>query len=55
MEHATPLKLFHAVRYGVDGTAMPSYAALSEEDLWALAYFVRSLGHAPEDAVSGIQ
>lgn len=51
MDHASPLKLFHAIRYGVEGTAMPSFAALPEMDAWDLAYFVRSLGAEP--AVAG--
>jgi high-affinity iron transporter len=37
------LRLFVAVREGVPGTAMPSWAALGEEDAWDLVAFVRSL------------
>jgi len=37
------LRLFVAVREGVPGTAMPSWAALGEEDCWDLVAFVRSL------------
>lgn len=35
--------IFLAVREGVPGTAMPSWAALSEEDCWDLVAYVRSL------------
>lgn len=32
--------LYNAVTLGVDGTAMASFAQMSEEDRWALAFFV---------------
>ena len=36
--------LYRAVAAGIGGTAMPSWkGSLPEEDLWALAYYVRSL------------
>ena len=37
------LQIFSSVRQGVPGTAMPSWAALSEEDCWDLVAYVRSL------------
>ncbi len=36
-------RIFLTVREGVPGTAMPSWAALSEEDTWDLVAYVRSL------------
>lgn len=36
-------RIFLTVRQGVPGTAMPSWAALSEEDSWDLVAYVRSL------------
>lgn len=38
--------LYNTVTLGVDGTAMASFAQLSEEDRWALAFFV---GNFPAD------
>lgn len=35
--------LFRIIASGVPGTAMPSWAAMTPEDLWAIVYFVRSL------------
>ncbi len=36
--------LYRTVAAGIGGTAMPSWkGSLPEEDLWALAYYVRSL------------
>lgn len=41
---ATPTDLVTRLMTGVDGTPMPSYAdAVAAEDLWQLAYYLRSL------------
>ena len=46
---STPLDILRAVVTGVDGTPMPSYHLLLDDtDLWALAYYVDSLGGSPE-------
>ncbi len=37
------LRIFATIREGVPGTAMPSWAALSEEDTWDLVAYLRSL------------
>ncbi len=39
----SPLRIFVALREGVPGTAMPSWAALSAEETWDLVAHVRSL------------
>jgi len=39
--------------HGVDGTAMPSFAHLSEDDRWALAYFASTLSYSNEERESG--
>ena len=41
--------LYNTVTLGVDGTAMASFAQLSEEDRWALAFFVANF--SADDAV----
>lgn len=35
--------IFFAIREGVNGTAMPSWRSLSEEQTWELVAFIRSL------------
>lgn len=40
---ATPRRVFHAVREGLSGTAMPSWNALPDDDLWDLTAHVLSL------------
>ena len=39
------LALYQVVSQGVAGTSMPSFATLSEEDRWALAFFAGTLSH----------
>jgi len=37
----SPLNIFNSLTNGIDGTAMASYASLSEEKRWALTHYVR--------------
>lgn len=39
--------LFHIIQNGVDGTAMPSFASLSDENIWRLVTYIRSLTVQP--------
>jgi high-affinity iron transporter len=41
----SPYRAYNALTFGVSGTSMPSFEALSPEDRWSLAFFVLSLGH----------
>lgn len=41
------------ISHGVDGTAMPSFALLSEDDRWAIAYFASSLSYTDKDRQAG--
>ena len=41
---ASPRRVFFAIREGLQGTPMPGWKALSEEDGWALTAYVLSLG-----------
>jgi mono/diheme cytochrome c family protein len=42
-ERTSPRHVFHAIREGVSGTAMPSWRSLSEEQSWDLVAWVLSL------------
>lgn len=39
------MALYQVVSQGVTGTSMPSFAALPDEDRWALAFFAGTLSH----------
>jgi high-affinity iron transporter len=41
----SPYRAYSALTFGVSGTAMPSFEALSAEDRWSLAFIVLSLAH----------
>ncbi|WP_234981622.1 cytochrome c/FTR1 family iron permease [Fontimonas thermophila] len=47
------LALYQVTTQGLDGTAMPSFAHLSAEDRWALAFYVGGLAFSPEQAQRG--
>src|SRR5262245_52070454 len=38
--------LFHAIKAGVPGTQMPSFARFSDEQIWQLVTYIRTLGNA---------
>jgi high-affinity iron transporter len=48
-------RAFHAITFGVAGTAMTAYAALSDADRWSLAFYVLALRHRSADPASGKQ
>lgn len=44
MEHVSPHQIAGAVRFGIQGTAMPSYeGARADDEIWDLAFYVSSL------------
>ncbi|MET0586123.1 MAG: FTR1 family protein [Candidatus Binatia bacterium] len=53
MAGLSPFKGFNTASFGVEGTAMASFAALSEEQRWQVAFYVTSLRFTREQAASG--
>lgn len=53
MAGLSPFKAFNTASFGVEGTAMASFAALSEEQRWQVAFYVMSLRFSPEQASRG--
>ena len=49
----SPVSAFHAIRAGLQKTAMPPFPALSDDEAWAAAFYVVSLRHGT-DAAAGI-
>ena len=49
----SPFKAFNAISFGVENTAMASFAALSEEERWQLAFYVLSLGFSESQSKAG--
>src|SRR5262245_796787 len=48
MAGLSPFKAYNAISFGVENTAMASFAALSEEQRWQVAFYVLSLRFSPE-------
>src|SRR3990172_13419701 len=53
MAGLSPFKAFNTATFGIDKTAMASFAALSEEQRWAAAFYVLSLRFFKENAAAG--
>jgi high-affinity iron transporter len=49
----SPFKAFNAASFGIEGTAMASFAALSEEQRWQVGFFVLSLRFPADQAAAG--
>jgi high-affinity iron transporter len=49
----SPFKVFNTASFGIEGTAMASFAALSEEQRWQVAFYVFSLRFSDADAKAG--
>jgi high-affinity iron transporter len=53
MAGLSPFKAFNTANFGVEGTAMASFAALSEEQRWQVAFYVFSLRFSADSAKAG--
>ena len=53
MAGLSPFKVFNAVNFGVENTAMASFAALSQDQRWQVAFYVLSLRFSVDSAKAG--
>lgn len=44
--NSAPYKFYNTIRLGVPGTGMAAFSHLSDQDVWALAFYVKSLPYA---------
>jgi high-affinity iron transporter len=51
----SPFKVFNAASFGIEGTAMASFAALSEEQRWQVAFYIFSLRFSEDAAKKGAE
>lgn len=47
------LALYQVISQGVNGTSMPAFASLSEQDRWSLAFYVGTLAFGDKDLEAG--
>jgi high-affinity iron transporter len=45
VQESSPYKFYNTIRLGVPGTGMTSFSGLSDEEVWSLAFYLKSLGH----------
>lgn len=45
--------LHQTITRGVEGTAMPAFGALSDDERWALAFYVSTMAYSPEERQAG--
>ncbi|HEX2227093.1 MAG TPA: cytochrome c/FTR1 family iron permease [Candidatus Binatia bacterium] len=53
INNLSPFKAFNTTTFGIEGTAMPNFSALPEEQRWAAAFYVFSLRFSDDDAAAG--
>ncbi|HEY1269400.1 MAG TPA: cytochrome c/FTR1 family iron permease [Candidatus Binatia bacterium] len=53
MEGLSPFKAFNVASFGVEGTAMPSFAAFDDEQRWQAAFYIMSLRFSAAEASDG--
>lgn len=53
MNGLSPFKAFNVISFGVEGTAMPNFSALTEEERWQAAFYVLSLRFTAAEAAQG--
>ena len=53
MAGLTPFKAFNTATFGIDGTAMASFSALTEAQRWEVAFYVLSLRFSEASAKAG--
>ncbi|OQW54546.1 MAG: hypothetical protein A4S09_17460 [Proteobacteria bacterium SG_bin7] len=54
MGSSTPAKVFNTLKLGINNTAMRAFSELSDDDLWALSFFVSSLRYPPTNGGSDL-
>jgi high-affinity iron transporter len=53
MDGLSPFKSFNIISFGVEGTAMPNFSALREDERWQAAFYVLGLRFSAEEAAQG--
>ena len=49
----SPFKVFNTMTFGIEGTGMPSFPGLSDQEKWDAAYYVLSLGYTEGEVAEG--
>lgn len=52
VQESSPYKFYNTIRLGVPGTGMTAFSGLSDEEVWSLAFYLKSLGYEKGAAAS---
>ncbi|GGF44602.1 FTR1 family protein [Echinicola marina] len=56
MQEISPFQAYNTIKLGVEGTAMQSFESLTDEEIWDLAFYIKSLRFETKaDNESGLQ
>lgn len=50
MKKVSPFHAYNSIKLGVPGTAMRSFSELDEQQMWDLAFYVKTLAYKPQNA-----
>ena len=53
MTGLSPFKAFNTTTFGIEGTGMPNFSALSEDERWQVAFYVMSLRYSMQQSAAG--
>jgi len=53
MGRLSPFKIYNTMSFGIEGTAMPPFPKLSEDEKWNIASYIPSLRFSQKDAENG--
>ena len=48
MQEISPFQAYNTIKLGVEGTAMQSFATLSDKEIWDLAFYIKALRFTPQ-------
>ncbi|MGH7850435.1 MAG: FTR1 family protein [Thermodesulfobacteriota bacterium] len=49
----SPFKVYNTMTFGIEGTAMPSFPNLADQEKWDAAFYVLALGYSEKDIAAG--
>ncbi|MEW6144842.1 MAG: cytochrome c/FTR1 family iron permease [Thermodesulfobacteriota bacterium] len=49
----SPFKVYNTMTFGIEGTGMPSFPGLSDQEKWDAAFYVLALGYNEKDVAEG--
>lgn len=55
MQKISPFQAYNTIKLGVEGTSMPSFSSLSEQEAWDLSFYIKSIQYQDEQKATADQ